>query len=242
MLGEHNYFQKHSNLSDPQNKFFVIYDHYICLDCNVFYIVLSLIGCLDKPAYDIVFLVDSSSSIGNRDFLEVKKFIHTFVDGLDIDTKNVQVGLTQFNTDPHKEFLLGEYANKAELIKKIDNLPYRTGGTFMGKAMTFLKNSYFTSAGGSRINEKVPQIVVVITDGDSADDIKGSAGNLRQQGIIIFAIAVGPTNMTELKAIANSPPERFVVNIDNYQALQGLTTTMKETVCILMRDQGKGKF
>ncbi|XP_073703863.1 collagen alpha-6(VI) chain [Garra rufa] len=197
-------------------------------------------GCLDeKPPYDIVFLVDSSSSIGTRDFREVKTFMRSFVDGLDIDTKKVQVGLAQFSTDPHKEFLLGDYANKVDLFKKIDNLPYRTGGTYMGKAMKFLKDSYFTSVGGSRINEKVPQIVVVVTDGDSADDIKGPAGELRQKGIIIFAIGVGPTNMTELKAIANSPPERFVVNIDNYQALQGLTTTMKETVCILMRDQGK---
>uniref|UniRef100_A0A671T1D5 Collagen, type VI, alpha 4a n=1 Tax=Sinocyclocheilus anshuiensis TaxID=1608454 RepID=A0A671T1D5_9TELE len=203
-------------------------------------IIHSLIGCLDEnPPYDIVFLVDSSSSIGTRDIREVKMFMHTFVDGLEIDMKKVQVGIAQFSTDPHKEFLIGDYANKAELFKKIDNLPYRTGGTYMGKAMNFLKDNYFTSAGGSRINEKVPQIVVVITDGDSADDIKGSAGDLRKMGIIIFAIGVGPTNMTELKAIANSPPERFVVNIDNYQALQGLTTTMKETVCILMRDQGK---
>ncbi|KTF91476.1 hypothetical protein cypCar_00012955 [Cyprinus carpio] len=197
-------------------------------------------GCLDEnPPYDIVFLVDSSSSISTRDFREVKMFMHTFVDGLDIDTKKVQVGLAQFSTDPHKEFLIGEYANKAELFTKIDNLPYRKGGTYMGKAMNFLKDSYFTSAGGSRINVKVPQIVVVITDGESADDIKEPAKNLRQKGIIIFAIGVGPTNMTELKAIANSPPERFVVNIENYQALQGLTTTMKDTVCILMRDQGK---
>uniref|UniRef100_A0A8C1JE39 Collagen, type VI, alpha 4a n=1 Tax=Cyprinus carpio TaxID=7962 RepID=A0A8C1JE39_CYPCA len=197
-------------------------------------------GCLDEnPPYDIVFLVDSSSSISTRDFREVKMFLHTFVDGLDIDTKKVQVGLAQFSTDPHKEFLIGEYANKAELFTKIDNLPYRKGGTYMGKAMNFLKDSYFTSAGGSRINVKVPQIVVVITDGESADDIKEPAKNLRQKGIIIFAIGVGPTNMTELKAIANSPPERFVVNIENYQALQGLTTTMKDTVCILMRDQGK---
>ncbi|KAI2655063.1 Collagen alpha-6(VI) chain [Labeo rohita] len=165
--------------------------------------------------------------------------MRTFVDGLDIDTKKVQVGLAQFSTDPHKEFLIGDYTNKADLFKKIENLPYRTGGTYMGKAMNFLKDNYFTTAGGSRIDEKVPQVVVVVTDGDSADDIKGPARELRQKGIIIFAIGVGPTNMTELKAIANSPPERFVVNIDNYQALQGLTTTMKETVCILMRDQGK---
>ncbi|XP_059364620.1 collagen alpha-6(VI) chain-like [Carassius carassius] len=203
-------------------------------------IIHSLIGCLDEnPPYDIVFLVDSSSSISTRDFQEAKMFMHTFVDGLDIDMKKVQVGIAQFNNDPHKEFLIGDYANKAELFKKIDNLPYRTGGTYMGKAINFLKDNYFTSVGGSRINEKVPQIVVVITDGDSADDIKGPSGDLRQMGILIFAIGVGPTNMTELKAIANSPPERFVVNIDNYQALQGLTTTMKETVCILMRDQGK---
>lgn len=216
---------------------------YICLNCHVLPIILSLIGCQDEnPPYDIVFLVDSSSSISTRDFREVKTFMHTFVDGLEIDSKKVQVGLARFSTDPHQEFLIGDYANKAELFKKIDNLPYRTGGTYMGKAMNFLKDSYFTSAGGSRINVKVPQIVVVITDGDSADDIKGPAEDLRQKGIIIFAIGVGPTNMTVLKAIANRPPERFVVNINNYQALQGLTTTMKETVCILMRDQGKGKL
>lgn len=221
----------------------VIYDIYICLNCHLLLIILSLIGCLDEnPPYDIVFLVDSSSSIGTRDFRDVKAFMQTFVDGLEIDTKKVQVGLAQFSTDPHKEFLIGDYANKAELFKKINNLPYRTGGTYMGKAMNFLKDSYFTSAGGSRINVKVPQIVVVVTDGDSADDIKGPAEDLRQKGIIIFAIGVGPTNMTELKAIANRPPERFVVKIDNYQALQGLTTTMKKTVCILMRDQGKGKL
>ncbi|KAL0171661.1 hypothetical protein M9458_031972, partial [Cirrhinus mrigala] len=193
-------------------------------------IILSLIECLaERPPYDIVFLVDSSSSIGTRDFREVKTFMRTFVDGLDINTKKVQVGLAQFSTDPHKEFLIGDYANKADLFKKIDDLPYRTGGTYMGKAMKFLKDNYFTTAGGSRIDEKVPQVVVVVTDGDSADDIKEPAGQLRKKGIIIFAIGVGPTNMTELKAIANSPPERFVVNIDNYQALQGLTTTMTET-------------
>ncbi|XP_051576874.1 collagen alpha-6(VI) chain-like [Myxocyprinus asiaticus] len=197
-------------------------------------------GCLDENlAFDIVFLVDSSSSISTRDFQEVKTFVRTFVEGLDIETKKVQVGLAQFSTQTHKEFLLGDYADKAELIEKINKLPYRTGGTFMGEAMRFLKDNYFTSVGGSRAKQNVPQIVMVITDGDSADDIKQPAGELQQNGIIIFAIGVGATNMTELKSIANRPSERFVVSIENYQALQGLTTTMMETVCIVMRDQGK---
>lgn len=202
----------------------------------------SLLGCLDeKLAFDLVFLVDSSSSIGTRDFREVKTFMRAFVSGLNIDSKKVKVGIVQFSTDPHKEILLGDYANKAELVQKIDKLPYRTGGTFMGKAMIFLKENYFTSAGGSRVDQNVPQIVVVVTDGDSADDIVGPAGDLQAKGIIIFAIGVGQTNMTEMKAIANTPHERFVKNIASYQALQTVITEMMETVCILMRDQGKGK-
>lgn len=192
-------------------------------------------------AFDIVFLVDSSSSISTQDFQEVKTFIRTFVEGLDIETGKVQLGLAQFSTKTYKEFLLGDYADKADLIEKINKVPYRTGGTFMGEAMRFLKENYFTSAGGSRADQYVPQIVVVITDGESADDIKQPAGELRQNGIIIFAIGVSASNMTELQTIANRPAERFVVSIENYQALQGLTTTMMETVCTLMRDQGKGK-
>ncbi|KAI7806724.1 putative collagen alpha-6VI chain [Triplophysa rosa] len=197
-------------------------------------------GCQDENlAFDIVFLVDSSSSIAVREFRDMKAFIRDVVNGLDIDSKNVQVGLVQFSFDPHKEILLGDYANKADLFQKIDKIPLRQGGTFMGKAMTFLKESYFTSAGGSRIDQKVPQIIVVVTDGGSRDDIKGPAEDLRAKGIIIFAIGVGETNNTQMRSIASSPPERFVVNIENYEALKGLTTTMMETVCILMRDQGK---
>nr|XP_055066680.1 collagen alpha-6(VI) chain [Misgurnus anguillicaudatus] len=197
-------------------------------------------GCQDeKLAFDMVFLTDSSSSISTRDFKEIKAFMRTFVSGLDIDSKKVQVGIVQFNTDPHKEVLLGDYANKADLVQKIDKLPYRTGGTYMGKAMTSLKENYFTSAGGSRVDQNVPQIVVVVTDGDSSDDIQGPVGDLQAKGIIIFAIGVGETNATGLKAIANTPPERFVKKIDSYQALQTVITEMMQTVCILMRDQGK---
>lgn len=197
-------------------------------------------GCQDeKLAFDMVFLVDSSSSISTRDFKEITTFMRTFVSGLEIDSKKVQVGIVQFNTDPHKEVLLGDYANKADLVQKIDKLPYRTGGTYMGKAMTSLKENYFTSAGGSRVDQNVPQIVVVVTDGDSADDIKEPVEDLQAKGIIIFAIGVGETNATGLKAIANTPPERFVKNIDSYQALQTVITEMMETVCTLMRDQGR---
>ncbi|KAL6489035.1 hypothetical protein MHYP_G00027760 [Metynnis hypsauchen] len=193
-------------------------------------------GCKANLA-DIVFLVDGSSSIGDENFLKVKQFIHTFIEGLDVRSDKIRVGLVQFSNDPHQEILLGKYADKNELLEKVDELIYRKGGTATGKALSFLQNDYFTQAGGSRISQNVPQIAVVITDGDSSDNMTTPATELRNKGVLIFTIGVGEVNITELQSIANKPHRRFVINFSNYQELVKATATTMDTVCVSVEDQ-----
>ncbi|KAL7886996.1 hypothetical protein AOLI_G00047170 [Acnodon oligacanthus] len=193
-------------------------------------------GCSANLA-DIVFLVDGSSSIGDEDFLKVKQFLHTFIEGLDVRSDKIRVGLVQFSNDPHQEILLGKYADKNELLEKVDELVYRKGGTETGKALSFLQNYYFTQAGGSRIGQNVPQIAVVITDGDSGDDMKKPATELRNKGVLIFTIGVGKVNTTELQSIANKPHRRFLINFSNYQELVKETASMMDRVCVSVEDQ-----
>lgn len=191
---------------------------------------------------DIVFLVDGSSSIGDADFQKVKEFLHTFIDGLDIGDDKIRVGVVQFSNNPYQEFLLGEYADKNDLLEKVDQLVYRTGGTETGKALKFVQENYFTKAGGSQSRQNVPQIAVVITDGDSADDMKTPAMELRRQGVFIFTIGVGQAvNVKELQDIANKPHQRFVISFNNYQELLRATTSTMDIVCISVEDQQKGK-
>ncbi|XP_060778327.1 collagen alpha-6(VI) chain-like isoform X2 [Neoarius graeffei] len=193
-------------------------------------------GCKAHLA-DIVFLLDSSSSIGDANFQRVKQFLHTFIMGLDVKPDKVRVGVAQFSHEPQQEFLLGEYKDKNELLDEVDKLTYLTGGTETGKALRFIQNNYFTESAGSRISQNVPQIAVVITDGDSADEMKIPAMDLRRKGVLIFTIGVGAANITELQSIANKPHQRFVLSFTDYEELLKATTSTIDQVCISMEAQ-----
>ncbi|KAM9851920.1 collagen alpha-6(VI) chain-like [Aulostomus maculatus] len=193
--------------------------------------------CAKATVADIVFLVDGSSSIGIDNFKEVRVFLQSVIAGLDIGPDKVRVGLAQFSDEPYKEFLLNDYMDKQSLLAQVENFPYRTGGTETGKAINFILANYFSEDAGSRANQRVPQIAVILSDGDSTDDVTVPAQGLRQRGVIVLAIAVGKANRQQLESIANRPPERFLFSIDSYQALQKLTSGLLQTVCISMEDQ-----
>ncbi|XP_054477460.1 collagen alpha-6(VI) chain isoform X2 [Anoplopoma fimbria] len=193
--------------------------------------------CAKATVSDIVFLVDGSSSIGINNFKEVKKFLRSVVNGLDIGPDKVRIGLAQYSDETTTEFLLKDHMDKNSLLAAVDSFPYRTGGTETGKAIEYLLTQFFTEDAGSRASQRVPQIAVVITDGDSTDDVIVPAQRLRQHGVIVFGIGVGAANHVELESIANRPPERFLSSINNYQALQSLTVGLLQTVCISVEDQ-----
>ncbi|KAM6936028.1 LOW QUALITY PROTEIN: collagen alpha-6(VI) chain [Lycodopsis pacificus] len=193
--------------------------------------------CAKATVADIVFLVDGSSSIGISNFQEIRQLLRSVVNGLDIGPDKVRIGLAQYSDETTMEFLLKDHMDKKSLLDAVDTFPYRTGGTETGEAIEFLLKNYFTEDAGSRAKQRVPQIVVVITDGDSTDDVVAPAQRLRQHGVIVFGIGVGAANRKELESIANRPPERFLSSIDNYQALQRLTVGLLETVCISVADQ-----
>ncbi|KAF3839045.1 hypothetical protein F7725_017762 [Dissostichus mawsoni] len=180
---------------------------------------------------------DGSSSIGLSNFQEVRKFLRSVVTGLDIGPDKVRIGLAQYSDETYQEFLLKDHMDKTSLLEAVDTFKYRTGGTETGKAIDFLRTQYFTEEAGSRAGKRVPQIAVVIKDGDSTDDVIAPAQRLRQQGVIVFGIGVGAANLQELESIANWPPEHFLSSISNYAALQKLKDRLLKTVCISVEDQ-----
>ncbi|KAM3873545.1 LOW QUALITY PROTEIN: collagen alpha-6(VI) chain-like [Diretmus argenteus] len=195
--------------------------------------------CAKANVADIVFLVDGSSSIGIANFQEVRQFLSKFIEGVDIGPDKVRVGLAQYSDEPHQEFLLKDHMDKQSLLVEVDKLPYLTGATATGKAIDFIQAQYFTEEAGSRAAQRVPQITVVITDGDSSDDVMGPAQLLRRKGVIVFGIGVGAANMVELQSITNRPHQRFLFSIDNYQALQRVTDSLLQTVCVSVENKRK---
>uniref|UniRef100_A0A671KYF7 VWFA domain-containing protein n=1 Tax=Sinocyclocheilus anshuiensis TaxID=1608454 RepID=A0A671KYF7_9TELE len=192
-------------------------------------------SCNQTAQADIVLLVDSSGSIGESDFEEVRKFLHSFVDSFNLRPDKVRVGLAQYSDRPYQEFLLGDYSDKRDLHQKLTDLIYRRGSTNTGLALTFIRDNYFRLA-----RQNVPGIAIVITDGESNDDVEEPSQRLRNLGVSIFVIRVGRGNMEKLHTIANIPHEEFLFSIDSYQELQGLKESLRNKVCFTVTLQSQG--
>lgn len=197
--------------------------------------------CVAATVGDVVFLVHGSSTIGTRNFQEVQLFLRSLASSLDVGPDKIRIGLAQSSRAPHQEFLLKDHMDKTALLAALKAFPHRPGGTETGKALDFLRTQYFTKEAGSRADQQVPRIAVVITDGESTDDVTVPAQSLRKHGVIVFTIGVGNANQYQLESIANRPPQNFKFTVNSFQALQRLTNRFLQALCLTLKNQQQGR-
>ena len=192
--------------------------------------------CIERAA-DIVFVLDSSSSIWIVDYKKQLKFVADLVESFDVGKgkSQIRVGALTFSDRAYLEFPLDRYTDPAELKEAILNIAYRTGRTNTADALSLLK----TQLESNLQTNKGPTVAIVITDGQSSDPIatKLEAKKLHQLGINVYAIGVGNSRMydiNELKAIA-SDPDNGVYTVSSYSALTQITQKFHIQPC-------KGKF
>ncbi|XP_059519982.1 collagen alpha-4(VI) chain-like [Myotis daubentonii] len=188
-------------------------------------------ACGDAVRADIVFLVDSSTSIGPQNFQKVKNFLHSVVLGLDISSDQVRVGLAQYNDNIYPAFRLNQYPQKSVVLEHIQNLPYRTGATNTGAALEFIRTNYLTEAAGSRAKDTVPQIVILVTDGESNDEVQEAADRLKEDGVVMYVVGINVQDVQELQKMASEPFEKFLFNTENFNILQDVSGGILQSLC-----------
>ncbi|XP_069504838.1 collagen alpha-4(VI) chain-like isoform X2 [Ambystoma mexicanum] len=194
-------------------------------------------ACRKATVADIVFVVDSSTSIGQENFQKVKSFLYTLVSSLDIGNDRIRIGLAQYSDQSYPEFMLNEYTSKSEILERIQNLPYRTGGSNTGEALDFIGNMYFTESDGSRAKMNIPQITVVLTDGESTDDVKEPAKKLKSRGISIYVIGIGIKDAVKLQEAASKPAAKFQFDLASFDALENFLGTFLHNICFSVETQ-----
>ena len=91
-------------------------------------------ACFAKVA-DVMFLVDASGSVGEDNFVKMKRFMQDVINYFDIGTKFTRVGVITFSTYARLEFGLGTYNSSTDLLDAVDQITYSQGGTDTGKSM-----------------------------------------------------------------------------------------------------------
>lgn len=170
---------------------------------------------------DIIFLLDGSLNVGKANFPYVRDFVTNVVNSLDVGDDNIRVGLVQFSDTPVTEFSLNTYQAKSDLLAHVRQLQLKGGsGLNTGSALSYVHAHHFTEAGGSRIREHVPQLLLLLTAGQSEDTYLPAANALARAGVLTFCVGAGRANKAELEQMAFNPS--LVYLMDDFSSLPAL--------------------
>ncbi|KAI5108436.1 collagen alpha-6(VI) chain [Silurus meridionalis] len=187
--------------------------------------------CRAASIADIVFIVDKSGNMGPENFQLVRNFLINTISGLDVGIDKVRIAIIHYSDVPRADVYLNTFSDKSEILQYVQRLSYGRGKAYTGAALRFAKDYVFTKGRGSRGDEHVQQIAVVITDGWSADDVTNVAAELRRSGVTVFALGIKNVNIQELKEIASYPPKRFVFNVESFIELNALSKMLTKSLC-----------
>ncbi|XP_068610817.1 von Willebrand factor A domain-containing protein 2 [Brachionichthys hirsutus] len=177
-----------------------------------------------SAAMDILFLLDGSYSVGKGGFERSKHYAIKLCRALDIRPDKVRVGLIQFGSAPRLEFALDSYATEQELQKQLKKVSYRGGSTQTGLALKYVLRKGFP---GGRNSSTVARIAIVLSDGRSQGNVVQAAAQLKQTGVVLFAVGLRYPRWEELHSLASEPIESHVFFAEDcYDAVNGLYTTL----------------
>ncbi|XP_072788011.1 collagen alpha-3(VI) chain isoform X6 [Taeniopygia guttata] len=189
---------------------------------------------------DIIFLVDSSWSIGKEHFQLVREFLYDVVKALDVGGNDFRFALVQFSGNPHTEFQLNTYPSTQDVLSHIANMTYVGGGAEPGKGLEYLIEKHLTKAAGSRASEGVPQVIVVLTDGQPRDDVALPSSLLNSARVNLFAVGVQDAVEGELQEVASGPLDTHRFNLENFTTLHGIVGDLVASVRSSMTPEKAG--
>ncbi|WAQ98614.1 CO6A4-like protein, partial [Mya arenaria] len=175
-------------------------------------------ACVAKVA-DVVFVVDTSGSVGGENFLKVKNFIKETINVFDIGSQYTRIGVITFSTAPTLQFNLTSYSTKADILAAVDRIPYTQGSTDTAAAMEMLRQEGFTN---ERTNDPNIAIAQLAKESDN---------------VTLIAIGIGnETDSDELEGLASTDNmnKSLVYQVGDFEALKTLEKVVATVACGLV--------
>ena len=175
-----------------------------CVKLDIYF----YIGC--RSGLDMVFVLDSSGSIGDINFERMKEFVKEVLVDFEIGADKTRVGVIQFANSADIVIELGSINDGLLLNNSITNISHTGGGTATHLALDRLHDAFINA----RTNEGVPRVAIVFTDGQSHSynlTIQ-AAQAVHSTGIVVYSFGIGNNVDTkELKAIASDSNNVFTI-------------------------------
>ncbi|KAG2469801.1 VWA1 protein, partial [Polypterus senegalus] len=164
-----------------------------------------------EASTDLIFLLDSSSSITPWEFSSFLSVFKNLVSVLNVGPNHVQIALVSVSDLPVLEFSFQQHTTAQEILRSLSNVEQRMGSTNSGLALKWVYEIGFTKEHGSR--DAVQKTVVWVTDGLSTDDVAWPAKVLKDAGILVLVVSTGRSSHG-IQNVASSERTMFFVDTD----------------------------
>ncbi|XP_059685500.1 integrin alpha-E [Gavia stellata] len=193
---------------------------------------------------EIAFILDGSGSIEPEDFERAKAFIHKMMKTLYEKCFECDFAVVQYGFEIRTEFDLRENWDPHATLQKVLDIVQVCNVTKTASAMQHVLDSIFTESHGSR--KDAAKVMIVLTDGEILLDemnLTTVINSPKMAGIERYAIGVGdafkkPKALNELRLIASGPDDTNVFQVTNYSALDGLLSTLQQSIIGIEGTQG----
>ncbi|XP_076455174.1 uncharacterized protein LOC143289864 [Babylonia areolata] len=190
-------------------------------------------GChAGQPLLDLLFVLDTSSSISDTDFQDSKAFIVNTTSQLDLLHHNTRVAVVTYSSGAQVRISWGQQqGSQEELRLAVEGLSYQGGGTETDDALDLARVTFVGQARADAL-----KVLVLITDGESHDPIDTAHAAARLTaavpGILVLAVGVGnEVNEDELQTIATAPSCKHTFRVDTYDQIDALREEILRITC-----------
>lgn len=188
--------------------------------------LLAPAGCRTQ-ALDLVFMLDTSASVGPENFAQMQSFVRSCALQFEVNPDVTQVGLVVYGSQVQTAFELDAKPTQAALLRAISQAPYLGGVGSAGTALLHIYDKVMTVQRGARPG--VPKAVVVLTGGRGAEDAAVPAQKLRNNGISVLVMGVGPVLSEGLRRLAG--PRDSLIHVAAYTDLRYHQDVLIEWLC-----------
>ncbi|XP_077459966.1 von Willebrand factor A domain-containing protein 1-like isoform X2 [Stigmatopora argus] len=183
----------------------------------------SVLNCCEG---DILLLLDSSGSVANYEFSQLRGFIAELVRPFTLGRGHVRVGLLQVGTEPNLEFGLDVHSNQRSLQKALLAATQLHGSTNTEAALQVARQIL--------TDTRVPKVMLWLTDGVELGEVEEPIAQLKAQGVSVLIVSTVHGNFQVLQRAVSPPVEShlYSVDIDNIDII---TDEMRAAIIRIIR-------